>query len=53
MNRILAAAWVIARRGHALDEAAVRDFCRGQIAHFKVPRYVRIVDAFPLPCRDE
>jgi fatty-acyl-CoA synthase len=41
-------AWVIARRGHALDEAAVRDFCRGQIAHFKVPRYVRIVEAFPL-----
>ena len=41
-------AWVIARRGHALDEEAVRDFCRGQIAHFKVPRYVRIVDAFPL-----
>jgi len=26
----------------------VRDFCRGQIAHFKVPRYVRIVEAFPL-----
>ena len=41
-------AWVIARRGHALDEEAVRDFCRGQIAHFKVPRFVRIVDAFPL-----
>jgi fatty-acyl-CoA synthase len=41
-------AWVVARRGHALDEEAVREFCRGQIAHFKVPRYVRIVDAFPL-----
>ena len=41
-------AWVVARRGHALDEEAVRKFCRGQIAHFKVPRYVRIVDAFPL-----
>jgi len=41
-------AWVIARRGHALDEAAIREFCRGQIAHFKVPRYVRIVEAFPL-----
>jgi fatty-acyl-CoA synthase len=26
----------------------VREFCRGQIAHYKVPRYVRIVDAFPL-----
>ena len=41
-------AWVIARRGHSLDEDAVRDFCKGQIAHFKVPRYVRIVEQFPL-----
>ena len=41
-------AWVVVRRGHTLDEAAVRDFCRGQIAHYKVPRYVRIVEQFPL-----
>jgi fatty-acyl-CoA synthase len=41
-------AWVMARRGHALDENAVRDFCKGQIAHYKVPRYVRIVEQFPL-----
>jgi fatty-acyl-CoA synthase len=25
----------------------VRDFCRGQIAHYKVPRHIRFVDAFP------
>jgi fatty-acyl-CoA synthase len=41
-------AWVVARRGHALDEDAVRDFCKGQIAHYKVPRHVRIVEQFPL-----
>jgi fatty-acyl-CoA synthase len=41
-------AWIVPRRGHALDEQQVREFCRGQIAHFKVPRHVRIVDAFPL-----
>jgi len=41
-------AWVIARRGHALDEDAVRDFCKGQIAHYKVPRYVKVVAEFPL-----
>jgi len=41
-------AWVVPRRGHALDEDAVRDFCKGQIAHYKVPRYVRIVVQFPL-----
>ena len=41
-------AWIVARRGQALDEQQVRDFCRGQIAHYKVPRHVRIVDSFPL-----
>jgi fatty-acyl-CoA synthase len=41
-------AWVIARRGHTIDEQQVRDFCKGEIAHYKVPRYVRIVEQFPL-----
>jgi fatty-acyl-CoA synthase len=41
-------AWVVVRRGHVLDEDAVRDFCKGQIAHYKVPRYVRIVEQLPL-----
>ncbi|MDB5675352.1 MAG: AMP-binding protein [Sphingomonas bacterium] len=40
-------AWVRLRGGAGLDEEEVRAFCRGQIAHYKVPRYVRIVDAFP------
>ena len=29
-------------------EEEIREFCRGQIAHYKVPRYVRFVDAFPM-----
>jgi fatty-acyl-CoA synthase len=41
-------AWLIPRRGHTIDEQQVREFCRGQIAHYKVPRYVRIVEQFPL-----
>jgi fatty-acyl-CoA synthase len=41
-------AWVIPRPGSALSTEGVRDFCQGQIAHFKIPRYVRIVDAFPM-----
>jgi fatty-acyl-CoA synthase len=36
------------RDGMVATEAEIRDFCRGQIAHFKVPRYVRFVDGFPL-----
>jgi fatty-acyl-CoA synthase len=41
-------AWVIARPECELTEAELRDFCRGQIAHFKIPRYVKFVDAFPM-----
>jgi fatty-acyl-CoA synthase len=41
-------AWVVLREGAELDEEAVREFCRGQIARYKVPRYVRFVDGFPL-----
>jgi fatty-acyl-CoA synthase len=41
-------AWIVPRRGHALGEQQIRDYCRGRIAHYKVPRYVRIVEQFPL-----
>ena len=40
-------AWVVPRTGAALDEETVRAFCRERIAHYKVPRYVRIVQGFP------
>ena len=40
-------AWIIPRAGAKLDEEAVRAYCRGQIAHYKVPRYVRLVKEFP------
>jgi fatty-acyl-CoA synthase len=41
-------AWVIPKPGAELDDEMLRDFCRGKIAHFKVPRYFKFVDAFPL-----
>jgi fatty-acyl-CoA synthase len=41
-------AWVVPRPGATLTEQEVRDFCRGKIAHFKIPRYVKFVDAFPM-----
>ena len=41
-------AWVIARGGATLTEDEVRDFCRGQVAHYKIPRYVKLVDSFPM-----
>jgi len=42
------AAFVILRAGAALDSDGVREFCRGRIAHYKVPRYVIAVDEFPM-----
>jgi fatty-acyl-CoA synthase len=41
-------AWIVPREGLELTEQAIRDFCRGKIAHVKVPRYIRFVDEFPM-----
>jgi fatty-acyl-CoA synthase len=41
-------AWVIPRHGERVQEDEIREFCKGQIAHYKIPRHVRIVEAFPL-----
>ncbi|HEX2105130.1 MAG TPA: AMP-binding protein [Solirubrobacteraceae bacterium] len=41
-------AFVVTRAGATLTEDAVRDFCRGSLAHYKVPRYVVFTDGFPM-----
>ena len=41
-------AWIKLKEGHDLDEEKVKAWCKGQIAHFKVPRYVYFVDVFPM-----
>jgi len=40
-------AWVVPRPGASLTEDELRAYCRGQIAHFKIPRYIRVVDQLP------
>jgi fatty-acyl-CoA synthase len=40
-------AWVRLRPGAALTEEQLKDYCRGRIAHYKVPRYVVFVDEYP------
>jgi len=42
------AAWIILRPGQTACEEEIREFCRGQIAHYKIPRYVRFVDELPM-----
>ena len=41
-------AWIRLRQGHTATEDEIRDFCRGQIATFKIPRYIRFVTEFPM-----
>jgi fatty-acyl-CoA synthase len=41
-------AWVKLRPGESATADDIRDFCKGQIAHYKVPRYVKFVDGFPM-----
>jgi fatty-acyl-CoA synthase len=41
-------AWVKVRAGSELTEEEVRAFCVGKIAHYKVPRYVRFTQEFPM-----
>jgi len=41
-------AWVRLREGATATEDEIRAFCKGQIAHYKIPRYVKFVGAFPL-----
>lgn len=41
-------ACVILRPGVTASEDEIREFCRGEIAHYKVPRYVRFMDALPM-----
>jgi fatty-acyl-CoA synthase len=41
-------AWIKLRAGETLTPEEVREFCRDQIAHYKVPRHIRFVDEFPM-----
>jgi fatty-acyl-CoA synthase len=41
-------AWIILKAGQHATEDELREFCRGRIAHYKVPRYIKFVDAFPM-----
>jgi fatty-acyl-CoA synthase len=41
-------AWVIVKAGQSLDAEALRSYCKGRVAHYKVPRYIEFVEAFPM-----
>ena len=41
-------AWIKVRDGKTLTEEELTNFCKGQIAHYKVPKYWKFVDEFPM-----
>ncbi|MBI3697520.1 MAG: AMP-binding protein [Acidobacteria bacterium] len=41
-------AWIRLKAGETTTEEEIREFCRGKIAHFKIPQYIRLVDSFPM-----
>lgn len=41
-------AWIKLRKGEAATAGEIQDFCKGRIAHFKIPRFVRFVTDFPM-----
>ena len=41
-------AWIELKPGQSATEEEIREFCRGQIAHYKIPRYIRFVDEMPM-----
>jgi fatty-acyl-CoA synthase len=41
-------AWIVLKPGQTSSEEEIRDFCRGQIAHYKIPRHVRFKDELPM-----
>ncbi len=40
-------AWIVLKAGQSLTAESVREFCQGQIAHYKIPRHIRFVEGFP------
>ena len=42
------AAWIRLKPAQSATENEIRDYCRGRIAHYKVPAHIRLVDAFPM-----
>ena len=41
-------AWIVVKPGQQMTEDELRAFCKGKIAHYKVPRYIKFVAEFPM-----
>ena len=41
-------AWIVLHENARTSAEEIRDFCRGQISHHKIPRHIRFVESFPM-----
>ncbi|MDH3743212.1 MAG: AMP-binding protein, partial [Hyphomicrobiales bacterium] len=41
-------AWIVLSGEQVATQEEIREFCQGQIAHFKIPRYIRFVTEYPM-----
>jgi len=41
-------AWIKLKNGASATPEEIKAFCKGRIAHFKIPRYIKFVDDFPM-----
>jgi fatty-acyl-CoA synthase len=41
-------AWIQLHAGETATEEEIREFCKDHIAHFKIPKYIRFVEEFPM-----
>lgn len=42
------AAWIALRPGHSLTEEQLRQYCKGKLAHYKIPKHIEFVQEFPM-----
>jgi fatty-acyl-CoA synthase len=42
------AVWIQLHEGAEISEDELRAFCKGKIAHYKIPRYIKFVDEYPM-----
>ena len=41
-------AWIKVKPGEQVSEEESKEYCKGKIAHYKIPRYIKFVDSFPM-----
>jgi fatty-acyl-CoA synthase len=42
------AAWIKLHAGESATTEEIREFCKGKLAHFKIPYYIKFVEGFPM-----